>query len=157
GHHIIDTLPQRGILQLDALTGAIKHRINSLLGDVAEGRFQVKIIFLAQGSDLPPNQTVLLGPEGNDAPLANTQAPVGNDLVEVDFGNSPQAVTLMTGSLRRIEREVVGCRLRIGNPRSGTHQQTAVKPGFPRLKILEHDDSVPLGHGRLHAFPEAMV
>ena len=50
-----------------------------------------------------------------------------------------QSLTLGTGSLWRVEGEVVGCGLLVGDSRDRTHEALAVVAHLATVLIHEHD------------------
>ena len=104
------------------LQRAIKHFLQSLVGDVADGCLEIAVKFLQDGLHLPEYHLVLIFPEGHDASVVDVQFLIGYHLPKVDHVDIPQTLAVGTSALWGVERKVVGCRIGVADTRSGTHE-----------------------------------
>ena len=95
--------------------------------------------------------------EGCNPSFGDTDRGVGNNLIQVDHSNLSQPVTFRTGSLRRVEREVVWCRFVVRNSGGGAHQLSTEVFHLARFVVQDQANAVPLFHGHVHRVFQPLV
>ena len=82
---------------------------------------------------------------------------VGNHLVEVYLVDDAQTLTTRTGTLWRVKREVVGCRVAIGDARRRTHQSFGEIFDLVAVLVENHNQALALFHGRLDTLLQTLA
>ena len=103
------------------------------------------------------DECVLVRPDGEDGALTDGERAVGDDLVHVHAGDVAQPSALGAGALRRVEREVMGCRLAVGKARDGVHEALAVVAHGTGVLVEQHQQPVALHHSGRHAVAQPLV
>ena len=155
-HEIVARGVDELLVDADVFERAVENFVHRLLRNVAHGRFQREFIFLEDGLDLPENHLVLVFSERHDGSLMDALAAVGDDFFQVDFVDVAQSLALRTGSLGRVERENVRRGLAIAHARDGVHQPFREVADGSRFLVENHQGTVALLHGRLHAVAQAV-
>ncbi len=157
GHIIVRRSVHQLRLDAHAVHAAIEYFVQRLLGQFPHGRLHRGVVFLQQSIYLPENHAVLVFSQRKDGPFVDRQVAVGNHLVHVYQADVAQALAPRACPLRRVEREIVGSRVAVGQPRLGAHQALAVVAELLRVRIVDHQFAVALLHGRGHAGPQPLV
>ncbi len=138
-----------------ALVGAVHNLVDGLVGHTGERRVERDAILLANGLHLPEYERVFVFAQRQNAALANRERRVGHHLLAVDDVDVAQALAAVAGALRRIEREVVGGRLHIRQPRVGIHERLAVVAQLAAFGVEHHQLVAALLEGELHRVAQA--
>ena len=122
GHEIVARRVNQFLVDAHILQRAIQNLVHGIVRNLFDGRVQRLIIFLEDSLNLPENQLVLVFSQGHDTPFADGGLAVGYHLAEVDLAHHAQALASWTGTLWRVKREHIRCRVTIRDARGGAHQ-----------------------------------
>ena len=145
---------QQFSLDLQRLVGSVHDLVHRFLRYFADRRLECQAIFLTYRFDLPEDQCILIFSQCHDTAVIDAHRRIGHDFLHIQQIDLPQSLTLRTGALRRIEREVMRSRLAVRKSRYRVHQPLAVMTCFARIRIQYEDESVALLHRHLQAFLE---
>ena len=101
------------LVDADTLQRTVQDFVEGFLGDVLNAVLQITLIFVQNGIHLPKDHLALVFPQRYDAALVDAELTVGNNFVEVYLVDIPQTLAAWAGSLWRVERESVGCRIAV--------------------------------------------
>ena len=111
---------------------------------------------MENGVNLPEYHLVLVFPQGRDAAVVNALFLIGHHLLKVDHVDVTQSFAVWTGSLRGVEREVVGCGVGVADASGGAHEPLGEVLNGARLLVEDHDQSLALFHGDGDGFLETV-
>ena len=140
-------IAQRLIFDAQPLVGPVHDFVERLFGQIFDGRFQRRAIFLADRFDLPKYQGILILAQCHNPAIVNADRRVGNDFRHVQQIHLSQAFALRTSALRRVEGKIVRRRFAVRQSRRRIHQATAIMTHLARIGIQYKHQSVSLLHG----------
>ena len=135
----------------------IHNLAHRLLRNILNRSLQVTFIFLQDGLNLPENHLVLVFSKRNDSTCVNACLVIRNHLLQVDFADYSQTLTVRAGTLRRVEREHVWSRILVGDTRSRVHQALRESLGLTRILLHNHQHTVALFHGSLYTVAQSLI
>ena len=135
----------------------VENFAEGVVGNILDAPFDVEVIVCQDGLYLPENHLVLVFSQRCDAAVVDGHRTVGNHLVEVYLVDVAQSLTDGTSAFGRVERELVGCGIAVGDAAGGTHQSFGVVFHLTRVLVHNHQQSVALFHGRCHTLAQAVV
>ena len=138
-------------LDFQALIASIQNLIDGIFRQLTHRCLQRSFIAFKQRFQLPKYHYVLVFPQRSHGPFIYRKRAVWNYLVHINQVDISQSLTPRASPLRRVEREVMRCRLLVRKSRHRTHQAFAVMTHTFRLCIQYHQQSVTLLHSCSYA------
>ena len=135
GHKVVGRSAYQVLIYFHALITSIKNLVNHLMGKVFHRGIQCSIIFLQQSIDLPEHQRVPVFSQRSNGTLTHGKCFIGNDQMLINLVHHTQSTTARTGTLWRIEREIMGCRITIRKSAYRIHQGLAEMANLICLSI----------------------
>ena len=135
----------------------VQHLVERVLRYLAHRRLQRTFSRFENGSNLPEYHLVLVLAQRNNGALVYRQRVVGDDLLHVNLVDIAQALALAAGTLGRVEREHIRCRVAVRDARRRAHQSLGEVLCHARVLVENHNLSVALAHCRSDSLAQAVV
>ncbi len=125
---------------------AVEDSADALLGDRAHGVVEREAVTPPQRIEHGEKDVVAVLAQRLDTAVAQRARRIGHDLLDIEHRLLAQTVALRAGSLRRVERKGVGCRILEGIARGRAHQMPRIVARALALVIVENHRALALPH-----------
>ena len=136
---------------------AVQYLVHCLARQLSYWRVQCGIVAFQHCLYLPEYHCLACLAQRGYATLAHAELGVGEDLLFVYQGHHAKALASWTGTLGRVEGEVVWCRVAVCYATGGAHEATAIMPEFARFQVKDHYESPTLLHGGGNALAQTVA
>ena len=134
----------------------VDNLVHRLTRQVAYGSIQRGIVPFQHCLNLPEYHGLSCLAQRRYTSLAYAEFGIGEYFFLVYERHHSKSLASGTGTLGRVEREIVWCRVAICYAAGGTHKAAAIVAHIARLHIKDHDESPTLLHGRGHTLAQAV-
>ena len=139
-----------------AIGRTVEYFIECLFGHIINAGIERAVIVWEHGLYFPKYKRVAIFPQRNDGTFAHRKSAL-DDFLAVDNRNGAQTATFRTGSLSRVKREIVRCRLTIWNAAHGIHQTFGIITNIIIVRSVEyHHKAIALPQSFCHTFAQTL-